>query len=1279
MADRKSEHERSLDLLRNSFVKFYVSKPVGEAGTATKDTIEAGKLLREALLLRKKYLFVEDSSRSISKSADTVSPYKFAFVNGVGTVYADEAAQAKGTSLFSVHGPLEFHRDFQRIMSIATAGPVKTFSAERLKFLQFKYQCHKLLNGGREERASLHDPKDFSSVMKVDTHIHLAAAMTGKHLLDYIRGKLASEPDRVVEKTKSGEDITLRTLFEQNKIDMERFTVDALDVRGDDVFHRFDNFNAHYNPFGKSELRTVFLKTSNTIHGEYFAEMTNQIFDRIEEAGHEAAEMRISIYGTSPREWDELSSWVINHNVYSDKNCWLVQVPRIYDLWKRIGRASNFQQVLSNIFEPLFRVTIDPSSNPTLHEFLKEVSGFDSVDDESKLEVGLTETTWEVDPTNWDRPENPPYSYYMYYMWANIQSLNLLRQQKGLNTFDMRPHCGESGDVDHLGSSFLVARGVNHGIALRDSAGLQYLYYLAQVGLAVSPLSNNKLFLQYDKNPFNQFFERGLNVSLSTDDPLQFHYTQSPLLEEYSIASQRWALNSGDLSEIARNSVLQSGFSHEFKKKWLGPQYLLPGVEGNDIHYTNVTDIRVEFRTDTLHEELSVLHACVTGSIQELRSTLSCDMDTASHDYTKLQMYSPAVPILEPEEAIAAKKILGLLNLREKYYHRTAPWSTRLPERDSFPKDVKVVWKDSVATLVANDKILFEPVSWSEFLNDMNELGRVSTEGTVCTFSYHQMKLLDIKYRFHQLMNSPSENRACKLSSCDFYNIFKVDVHVHGNSAMSADHLLDFIKRKAQAEPSKVVIVNEDKSTETLEAMMKSLNIDPENLTLDTLDVRAADTFKRYDRFANKYSPFGNSNLRRVFLKHENEIEGSYFGELLREVFDHREKTPYTLTEVRITIYGAHMQEWVDLAKWWSTHRLNSPINHWVIQLPRLYHLYHKAGKIQSFDELLKNFFTPLFDATLNPEAHPLLASFLEDVSAFDSVDKETSAEPTINTGTALPAEWTTGVNPNYSYYLYYMWSSLETLNRLRSSRGMNTFDFRPHCGSAGSHHHLLSAYLLSTGISHGLQLDSSITMQYLYYLTQIGIAMSPLLENTVYCRYDANPFDKFFRRGLRVCLSSDNPTQIHMTDEPLIEEYAIAAQMWRYSSADMSEIARNSVLISSFADHEKAMFIGKDYHLPGKDCNDIEKTNVPATRVSFRYDTLDYERQLLFKADRYYDAEGKITPEAAAVRDSEQELRRQRIATAASSLMFVTALKRFRNVLARKRASSPAAAATSD
>ena len=50
-----------------------------------------------------------------------------------------------------------------------------------------------------------------------------------------------------------------------------------------------------------------------------------------------------------------------------------------------------------------------------------------------------------------------------------------------------------------------------------------------QIGLCMSPLSNNSLFLDYHKNPFPIFFARGLSLSLSTDDPLQArHYTCHP-------------------------------------------------------------------------------------------------------------------------------------------------------------------------------------------------------------------------------------------------------------------------------------------------------------------------------------------------------------------------------------------------------------------------------------------------------------------------------------------------------------------------------------------------------------------------------------------------------------------------------------------------------------------------------------------------------------------------------------------------------------------------------
>ena len=76
-------------------------------------------------------------------------------------------------------------------------------------------------------------------------------------------------------------------------------------------------------------------------------------------------------------------------------------------------------------------------------------------------------------------------------------------------------------------------------------------------------------------------------------------------MEEYSIAAQVLKLSSCDMCELARNSVLMSGFPHRTKQYWLGTNYHKDGVEGNDITRSNVPVIRIAFRYETMIDELS--------------------------------------------------------------------------------------------------------------------------------------------------------------------------------------------------------------------------------------------------------------------------------------------------------------------------------------------------------------------------------------------------------------------------------------------------------------------------------------------------------------------------------------------------------------------------------------------------------------------------------------------------------------------------------------------------
>jgi len=326
------------------------------------------------------------------------------------------------------------------------------------------------------------------------------------------------------------------------------------------------------------------------------------VFDDLEESKYQQAEYRVSVYGRSATEWFTLSQWFVQFNLDSPNVRWLIQTPRLFYLYASKGTLNNFEEMLENFFLPLFKASDDPEAYPDLTQFLERVVGFDSVDDESKPEH-YPHSTDSPPPKEWTTG-NPAYSYYLYYWYANMCILNQFRKDRGLNTFVFRPHCGESGSIDHLISSFLLAEGISHGINLRKAPTMQYLYYLTQIPQAVSPLSNNGLFLTLERNPFMQFFETGMNISLSTDDPLQFHMSKEPLIEEYSVATQVWKLNSTDQAELCANSFRMSGFDDHLKRKWLCEAWRMPGPKGNDIDKSNVPNVRLAFRYETLLLEL---------------------------------------------------------------------------------------------------------------------------------------------------------------------------------------------------------------------------------------------------------------------------------------------------------------------------------------------------------------------------------------------------------------------------------------------------------------------------------------------------------------------------------------------------------------------------------------------------------------------------------------------------------------------------------------------------
>ncbi|KAF3089862.1 AMP deaminase [Orbilia oligospora] len=525
---------------------------------------------------------------------------------GVFQVYENRKAIDAELPIVAIPTIREYYMDLEEVLNISSDGPSKSFAFRRLSYLEGKWNLYFLLNEYQEMADSKRVPhRDFYNVRKVDTHVHHSACMNQKHLLRFIKSKMKKCPDEVVI-FRDGKHLTLREVFESINLTAYDLSIDTLDMHAHtDSFHRFDKFNLKYNPIGESRLRTIFLKTDNYSKGKFLAEITREVISDLEASKYQMTEYRISIYGRSEDEWDKLAAWVVDNKLFSHNVRWLIQIPRLYNIYKAENLVQTFEEVVRNLFKPLFEVTKNPASHPKLHVFLQRVVGIDSVDDESKPERRLYRKF--PFPKVWNTGQNPPYSYWIYYLFANLASLNMWRKQRGFNTFVLRPHCGEAGDTDHLAAAVLVCHSISHGILLRKVPLLQYIFYLEQIGIAMSPLSNNALFLAYDKNPFLQYFKRGLNVSLSTDDPLQFAFTKEPLIEEYSVAAQIYKLSAVDMCELARNSVLQSGFEAGLKQRWLGNGWYKRGVAGNDMEKTNVPNIRIQFRDETLMQELEMI------------------------------------------------------------------------------------------------------------------------------------------------------------------------------------------------------------------------------------------------------------------------------------------------------------------------------------------------------------------------------------------------------------------------------------------------------------------------------------------------------------------------------------------------------------------------------------------------------------------------------------------------------------------------------------------------
>ncbi|KEG09152.1 putative AMP deaminase, putative,adenosine monophosphate deaminase-like protein [Trypanosoma grayi] len=1182
-------------------------------------------------------------------------------VEGHGLTFERGVCRFKGMKTKIV--PWETYvRDVKAVFGAIESGPCLSTARTRLTTLAEKSQLYSLLNAETETNfdKQLRGGGVYAMCTRVDNALRLQTCITAQTLLEFITTTAVEQPRTLIFQEKNGKMVQLLDFLESHGVtDPREMTVQGLGLHPPHYRNKFQQYNVldvNVNPAGKfgADLLQGVLSTNAPKEGDLFGALIRPELEKREFRDRQvvATELQLPLYGQNAEELQRLAAWVRRQGFNSfTLNMWTLSIPRSAPL-----RGPNEQPVtcatigeqLQNIFYPMMMATLH-SADPAWADvaaLLRKTGAISILTERATRTQNLISDV--VDPDQIKYEDGVSDYYFFYYVWANLATLNALRVRYGLNTLNFCPSVFEAAPAyDQLVSSFLLGDVVYHASSLEKSWIMQYLFMYCRIGVVLSPLRDNALSMPYFDHPIMRYFAQGLLVSITTSDPMYFHHSSNPLLEEYATLMKLHSLAPMDVCELARNSVLNSNFPIEMKRKWLGDNFQVVGSQGNDIRRSGVCDYRLEFHHECLLHEETVLNLILSQVAKEGQQPLTLCMVPAATmgqrmaeggnrfrnkrrmNYTDWRTAYPRIDIVGGTQQTRATEAVELLrhviSLRKKYI------ASRVMDVDVQVEDVfnnsnfdESIWEYNNYYGVFLISRTGKSPPWPSFIPPIREFIRdvttvreaVMGHGNLRNLVVQQLKLLERKFLLHlslSISKEAGEKEEKEWNNRDFFTAHKVDTNVQTAAGMNARTLLEFFVEKALHHGHDVVF-EEDNQPVTLRQLLERYKVNASRITVDELN-----------HLIN-----ANPHIQNTFLAVDNFMKGRYFAELTKRTLGLYQEDAFSFSENRLVIRGNSKNEWYKLAHWFDRYGMASPQNRWMVSLPRQYRRLRQQGVVRNFGEYLDNIFQPLWEISLHPAKDTKFHYFLTHVSGMDCVDDESKIDMPLR-GT-YPHDWDSDLNPPYNFYLYYYWANIATLNEFRASRGLGTFTFRPQCGELGGVDHLIGGFLLADGINHGVTLSQYPVLEYMYYITQVGVAMSPLSNTAGASAYLSNPFPLFFRRGLNVSLATNKPLYFHFTREPLIEEYSIAAKLWQFEFNDLSEIARNSVLQSGFPSAWKENALGKLYNLRSTLGNDARKSRVSDIRVAYRYEV--YHSELDFLSDQL--AAGREMPRAMRLLEEE-------------------------------------------
>ena len=131
-------------------------------------------------------------------------------------------------------------------------------------------------------------------------------------------------------------------------------------------------------------------------------------------------------------------------------------------------------------------------------------------------------------------------------------------------------HAGETTGPEAIWEALAIgSERIGHALsAIRDEALLQELKSAGYAGIELNPTSNVRTGVcpSFAAHPLRQYFDRGLLVTLNSDDPAFFG---SDLAHEYLLAHSQQGFTREELRQLAANSIRASFLPEKERAAWL--------------------------------------------------------------------------------------------------------------------------------------------------------------------------------------------------------------------------------------------------------------------------------------------------------------------------------------------------------------------------------------------------------------------------------------------------------------------------------------------------------------------------------------------------------------------------------------------------------------------------------------------------------------------------------------------------------------------------------------